>query len=85
MQIVARPARAEHRHREQSTWVSDQELTRDRAAHRVADDVRAVDFQVIEQTNDVSDHLRIPVLIDIVRLAALAVSAAVHRNRTIPG
>ncbi len=56
-----------------------EQLQRDRAAHRVPDHVCACDVQVIEETRDVVHHLD-AVGTGLVRFAAAAVAAAVHRN-----
>jgi hypothetical protein len=48
-------------------------------AHRIADDVRFLDVEVVEQPYDVVDHLN-AVARGVVRLVALAVAAAVERD-----
>jgi len=54
----------------------------DDRAERVADDVGALDLEVVEQPNHVPGEL-VAVGFRIVRLAALAVPAQVHRNRAV--
>ena len=62
----------------------DQPAGEDRA-ERVADDVRALDLEVIEQPDHVLGEL-VAVRLRIVRLAALAVGAQIHRDRAmVPG
>ena len=56
----------------------DQPAGEDRA-ERVADDVRALDLQVIEKPHDILREL-VAVRFRIVRLAALAVAAQIHRD-----
>jgi hypothetical protein len=59
-----------------------QELRDDVRAQRVAEDVRLVDLQVVEQPHDVEAHLA-PVARRIVRLAALAVTAQVEADHAV--
>ena len=76
---------ADKRHAEQAIGIDRDQPARDGRAKRVADDVRALDLEVIEQPDHVLGEL-VAVRFRIVRLAALAVGAQVHRDRSvIPG
>ena len=59
---------------EQAIWVRRNQPAGDGRAHRVTDDVCALDLQVIEQPHHVARQL-LAVRLRIVRLAALAVAA----------
>jgi len=82
--VVARaePLARARRDRQEPVWVGLEQLERDRSAHRVADDVRLLDVQVIEQARDVVHHLD-AVGAGVVRLAAPPVAAAIHGDDVV--
>src|SRR5687768_1827452 len=59
-----------------------QECRGDRGAHRVPNDVRAAQLEMIEQADDVEAHLA-AVGAGLMRLAALAVAAGIERDDAV--
>src|SRR4051812_39884078 len=55
------------------------DLARDERSHRVADQMRFLDFEVVEETHDIRRHFE-AVLVRLMRLVALAMSTAVQSD-----
>ena len=81
---VESPGPTSERGREKALGSHHQQVRRDHGSHRIANDVRSLQSQVIHQSDDVPAHL-CPILLRIVRLATLPVTPAVQGDHAIPG